>query len=416
MTIDSTFSYRARDAKGEICTGTMTAESASAVSTRLRADGKLPIDIEANAMRASMFSTTDAREIRRLEAAKRVRREDVIAFCQQLSVMLETGVPLVEALDSFVEQVQQREFKTVLQSVQRELMSGEPLSAAMARWPNVFPNLMISLMKASEVSGTMAVMLGRVGEYLAKERKTARQIRGALGYPLFMISAALLMTLFLMIFVLPRFASIYEQNAASLPLPTTVLLAMSNAIRGWYMYYLPVLGGVGAGVFVFLKQESGRRCADWLKLNTFGIRGMFQQLYLTRASRTMATLLAAGVNLLDIIEICRGITNNRCFDELWGDMEQGIRSGRQISDATRASRYVPPNVASMISSGERSGRLPQVMERIAAFSEEELDNTVKKTTAMIEPAMIILMGAIIGGVALALLLPIFNMGRVMTGG
>ncbi|MCA9296309.1 MAG: type II secretion system F family protein, partial [Phycisphaerales bacterium] len=404
MTAQSTFAFRARDAQGEIASGTMTAASSTEVSARLRAEGKFPISIDANAMRSSAVSVSDAKAIRKLEASKRVRREDVIAFCQQLGVMLETGVSIVEAMDAFSQQMPQREFRAVLASVNEDIHAGESLSSSLMKWPRVFPNLMISLTKASEASGTMSTMLGRVGEYLAKERKTARQIRGALGYPLFMISAGIVMTIFLMIFVLPRFAAIYEQNAATLPLPTLILLGVSDVVRGYYLYYGPILLGAGTFLFFWAKGTRGRYALDWLRLNIPVLGGMFRQLYLTRAARTMATLLAAGVNLLDIIEICRGVTNNVCFDRLWTEMEQGIRGGRQISDAVRESPYVPPNVSSMIVSGERSGRLPDVMERIAAFAEEELENTVKKTTAMIEPAMIIMMGFIIGGVALALLL------------
>jgi type IV pilus assembly protein PilC len=143
---------------------------------------------------------------------------------------------------------------------------------------------------------------------------------------------------------------------------------------------------------------------------------MYGQLYITRAASTMATLLHAGVNVLDIIEICRGITNNICFNELWDDMEAGIREGRQVSDAAATSPYVPPNVASMIASGERAGQLDQVMERVAEFSEQELDAAVKQVTSFIEPIMIICMGVVVGGVAMALLLPIFKMGNVMSGG
>jgi type IV pilus assembly protein PilC len=143
---------------------------------------------------------------------------------------------------------------------------------------------------------------------------------------------------------------------------------------------------------------------------------MYGQLYITRAARTMATLLSSGVNLLDIISICRGVTNNYYYDQLWNSVEQGVRDGKQISDAVFQCDFIPKNVASMINSGERAGRLAGVMERIAAFSEEELDTAVKQVTSYIEPLMIIFMGVVVGGIALALLLPIFSMGKVMSGG
>jgi type IV pilus assembly protein PilC len=412
MAAQSTFAFRARDSRGAIINGTMSATSAEEVSSRLRQDGKFLLSVNDNPLRAA--EQLDAEQIRRNEAAKCVKREDVIAFCQQLSVMLETGVPLTEALDAFCRQTSRKEFREVLTVISDDICGGEPLSLAMSRWPRVFPSMVISLMKASEVSGTMSQMLGRIGDYLGKERRTAKQIKGALGYPVFMMVAGVVMTIFLMIFVLPRFAKIYAQNAATLPLPTRVLLGLSEFITQQYMYYLPALLVAGIALFMWIKKPSGKRVCDWLRLNMPLLRGMYRQLYMTRAARTMSTLLSAGVNLLDIISICRGITNNAYYDDLWSNMEDGVRSGKQISDAVLASPYITPNVGSMIASGERSGRLAEVMGRIAQFTEEELDNTVKQVTAYIEPIMIMCMGVIVGGVAMALLLPIFSMGKVMT--
>jgi type IV pilus assembly protein PilC len=276
--------------------------------------------------------------------------------------------------------------------------------------------MMISLMKASEASGTMAMMLGRIGEYLAKERRTARQIKGAMGYPMFMMATGLALTIFLMAFVLPKFAKIYEMRSATLPTPTRVLLGMSDFVTMQYMWYVPIATVLLTAAVIFVRQPRGRACCDWLRLNLPILRRMYTQLYITRASRTMATLLASGVNLLDIISICRGVTNNHYYDQLWASMESGVRDGKQISDAVFECRFIPKNVASMISSGERSGQLAAVMERIASFSEEELDSAVKQVTSYIEPLMIMFMGVVVGGVAMALLLPIFSMSKVMSGG
>ncbi len=414
MSVQSTYGYKARDKTGTVVTGTLIASSPEEVNARLRAEGKFVFEVEANPMRVD--AQLDRKQIQRAEAAKRVKREDVIAFCQQLSVMLETGVPLSEAMEAFSDQTPSRDFREVLVVVRDDLDGGEPLSTSMMKWPRIFPSMMISLMRASEASGTMALMLGRVGEYLSKERQTARQVKGALAYPLFMMVASLAMTVFLMAFVLPRFATIYGERAASLPTPTKILLAMSNFITTEYLWYGPLGILAVAALVVWLKTLSGRRAADWVRLNLPGLRVMYRQLYITRASRTMATLLGTGVNVLDVIDICRGVTNNAHYDRLWDTMADEIRNGRQMSDAVFQYKFVGANVASMISAGERSGRLPEVMERISQFSQEELDASVRQVTAYIEPVMIILMGVVIGSVALALLLPIFSMGKVMAGG
>jgi type IV pilus assembly protein PilC len=397
----STYAYKARNAAGEVMAGTVVATSAEEVSARLRAEGQFVFEIDESPMR--VFADLDERQIRRNEAAKRVRREDVIAFCQQLSVMLETGVPLSEALDAFRRQTARPEFRQVLEVLADDIDSGEPLSAAMEKWPRVYPGMMISLMKASEASGTMATMLGRVGDYLGKDRRTIKQIKGALGYPLFMMASGVAITIFLMSFVLPRFARIYEQREASLPAPTKFLLSISEFLTTQYLWYGPVTVFLLIALVIWVKRPLGRRMLDWIRLHLPGIRTMYTHLYVTRVTRTMATLLSAGVNVLDVIDICRGVTGNVYYNDLWNSMERGVREGRQISDAVFKSSLVPPNVASMIAAGERSGQLSEVMEKISEFSQEELDGSVS-------------MGVVIGGVATALLLPIFNMGRVMSGG
>ena len=413
MSAKSTYTFRARDAFGTVVSGSLEADSAEEISRRLRADGMFVLSVEDRPMRAA--AELDAEQIRLNEVARAVRREDVIAFCRQLSVMLDTGVPIAEAMQVFVDQAPRREFRIVLEALCDDLHSGVPLSAAMAKWPRAFPNMMLSLVKASEASGTMALMLGRIATYLTKERRTARQIRGALGYPLFMMSAGLLMTIFLMTFVLPKFATIYEQRAARLPAPTQILLAISEFLTTQYLFYGPGLLVGGMLFMVWMRHRSSKRVRDWLRLHVPLIRHMYHQLYITRSMRTMATLLSAGVSLLDIIEICRGVTSNVYYDKLWSDMERGVREGQRINDVLKDSHLIPSNVASMIASGEKSGRLSEVTERVAEFAEEELDMAVKSVTSYIEPIMIICMGFVIGGIAIALLLPVFSMGNVVSG-
>ena len=413
MSAQSTYAFKARASSGEVISGTMVAESADEVSARLRAEGKFVFEIEASPLRAA--PELDKKQIRRNEAAKRVRRDDVIAMCTQLSVMLETGVPLAEGLDAFRRQMERAEFRLVLEALCDDIDGGEALSSSMQKWPRVFPGMMVSLMKASEASGTLATMLGRIGEYLSKERKTVKQIKGALTYPIFMMVACVGITVFLVSFVLPRFASIYEQRQASLPAPTKFLLDISAFVTTQYFWYGPALVIAVVALTIWSRRRSGRRVMDWLRLNAPMLGSMYRHLYVTRAMRTMATLLAAGVNVLDVIDICRGVTANAYYSDLWDDMSQGVREGRQISDAIFETDLVPANVASMIAAGERSGKLPMVMEKIADFSQDELDAAVVRVTVFIEPLMIVFMGIVIGGVATALLLPIFQMGKVMAG-
>jgi type IV pilus assembly protein PilC len=218
-----------------------------------------------------------------------------------------------------------------------------------------------------------------------------------------------------MTFVLPRFAKIYEMKSTALPMPTKILMAMSDGLLGTWMYWVPTVIALIISAVLWHKTPSGRNVFDWLKLRTPVVGPMFSQLYTTRASRTLSTLLAAGVGVLDAIGICRDVTNNVQFDRLWTEMENDVRNGHPLSDAVFESPYVPSYVASMMASGERSGKLPAVMDRIASFTDEELESRVKKVSAMIEPLMILIMGGVVGGVAIAMLLPIFSMSKVISG-
>ncbi|MGI9014845.1 MAG: type II secretion system F family protein [Phycisphaerales bacterium] len=414
MGIQRTFSYKARDTAGGLIAGTMTAMSAEEVGGRLRSDGMYVLMVSDNALTATPLEA-DANAIRRNDTARRVKRDDVIAFSQQLGVMMETGVPLSEAIDSFRAQTRNAAFAHVLSAVSNDISAGEALSAALGRWPRVFPNIMISLMKASEASGTMSSMLSRVGSYLAKERRTARQIKGALSYPAFMLTVGIGITIFLVAVVLPRFARIYEQRSASLPMPTKILLGISEFFTTQVAIYAPTVIVASIAFFIWRRSRSGRTALDFVKIKTPILRTLFGQLYLTRATRTMSTLLAAGVNLLDIIDICRGVTNNMYWERLWNEMDSRVRNGRQLSEAVAESGIIPPNVVSMICAGEKAGRLSDVMAKVAEFADEELDAAVKQTTTFIEPIMICLMGVVVGGVAIALLMPIFTVGNVMAG-
>lgn len=414
MAEKSTYSYRARDASGQLISGTLVASTADEVASVLRSEGRYVVAIGEQALKQT--AELDSGQVLLNEAAKRVKRSDVVAFAQQIAIMLDAGVSLSEALETFQKQVRNREFRTVLTSLCEDVYAGEQLSKAMSKWPRVFPTLMVSLMKASEASGTMSEMLARVGDYLGKEQKTVRQIKGALSYPIFMLLLGLGITMFLMAVVLPRFARIYEQRSATLPTPTKILIGASEFVMQDYMYYGPAIAGLFFVVLIWRTFPSYRKCVDWLKLKTPVLRGLFGQLYLTRATRTMATLLGSGVGLLDAISISRGVTNNHFWEELWDDVEERVRDGGRLADAFSDSWLIPPNVASMIAAGDRSGRTSQVMDRIAHFSEEELDAAVKQATAFIEPLMICVMGVVVGGVALALLMPIFTIGNVMGGG
>jgi len=408
-----TFAWKARDIHGRELSGSQVATNEDEVATSLRTQGLFITAIDPEPFLQTETEVKD--DFMTAIAQKRVKSDDVIAFCQQLAVMLETGVPLSESLEALTKQTKQKEFRDVLQGIYDDVCSGDSLSAALARRRRVFPRIVVSLVRASELSGTLPMMLDRVAGYLSRERKTMREVKGAMTYPMIMGFTAVAVTTLIVAFVLPRFAKIYELKSAALPMPTKILMAISDGLLGTWMYWIPAVIVLIVVAIFWHRTPSGRNVFDWLKLRVPIVGPMFSQLYTTRASRTLSTLLAAGVGVLDSIGICRDVTNNVQFDRLWAEMENDVRNGHPLSDAVFESPYVPSYVASMMASGERSGTLPTVMDRIATFTDEELESRVKKVSAMIEPVMILVMGSVVGGVAIAMLLPIFSMSKVISG-
>jgi type IV pilus assembly protein PilC len=418
----TTFAYRARDSKGQPVSGAIEARSQTEALRLLEREGKAVTDIKAgvkpsepSAAAAAPPASPIAEKPRgRTSNVGGVKREEVISFASQLAVMLETGVPLAEALDAFNESTKAGPLRRVVGVVADRIHGGVSFSAAIREYPRVFPSLMVTLLEASEASGKMSMMLGRIAEYLGKERRTARQIKGALTYPGVMVTLAVTVTVFLVTWVLPRFARIYESREAALPALTKFVLGVSNfMIERWYVVAASAAAVIGAYILTRITKR-GRRAMDWCKLRFPVLGAMFSRYYLTRATRTLGTLLSSGVPLLDAVRIVRGVTANDYWMDLWNNIESSMTVGGTFSDSIRSSWLVPAPVAQMIAAGEKSGRLPDVLDRVATASEADLDEAIKSATQLIEPAMIVFMGTTIGGIAIALLLPIFNVANVMT--
>ena len=403
------FKYKARDGSGELITGVLDAASVEEAGRILRNEGKYIVKIE----KAKTIVTS---EQNKSGTNGKVKRAEVITFAHQLAVMVDTGVPISEALECVAQQSENPTFQAILKDISDQVQAGIDLSTALRSHSKIFPPVMTSLIRASEVSGTMGRMLERISGYLSKEMQTAKKIRGALTYPAFMLGMVILVTTFLLIFVLPRFAGIYQARETALPLPTQMLLSLSGSLMNqWHLWLGTILFGVAA-IYFAAGTPGGQRFIDYAKLHTPLFGPLFNKLYLTRGCRTMGTMVAAGVPILDMIEIVREVTNNVLYEDLWTEADTRLRQGAQLSDSLFDSPLIPRSVAQMVYSGERSGRIGDVMERIADYTENDFDEQIKSTTSLIEPIMTVVMGLIIGFVAIALLLPIFSVGKVVAGG
>jgi type IV pilus assembly protein PilC len=348
----------------------------------------------------------------------KVKQSELILFTTQLSVMLDSGVVLSDALDAIEEQAEYGTFKMIIMDVAEKVKSGDNFSKSLAGYSKVFNTMFVSMVKASEASGRMAEMLNVLSGYLSFESETRKRIKGALTYPFIMALMAVAATGTLMFFVLPRFMGIYESRGAALPKLTQILVSFSKILGNFQIMTGVVTVAIFAavGLYYWAGTLSGRRVIDFIKIRTPVLGTMFVDTVVTRSMRIMATMVNTGVSLLDSIEVMQGSCQNYYFQRLWMGVDEKIRDGYQFSESiliSPGSELIAPGIIQMLRAGEKSGKLGQVCDKISVFYEKKLEGSIRNVMALIEPVMITIMGTIIGTIAIALLLPVFRISSVI---
>lgn len=353
----------------------------------------------------------------RLYHAK-AKRAELIMFTTELSVMLDSGVVLSDALDTIAEQIENETFRMIIMDIAEAVKSGENFSKALSAYPKIFNPMFISMVRASEASGRMSEMLSVLSGYLDFECETRKRIKGAMTYPFIMALMAVAATGTLMFFVLPRFMKIYESREAALPKITQVLVGFSRLLGNYRA--MTALGTAAvlalAGLYYWSRTAGGRRVMDSIKIHTPVVGTMFIDMVVTRSMRIMSTMINTGVQLLDSIQVIQGACDNYYFQRLWAGVSEKIHDGYQLSEAIQlstGSHLIAPGIIQMIRAGEKSGKLGQVCDKVSVFYEKKLEASIRNVMVLIEPLMITVLGAIIGTVAIALLLPVFRISSVI---
>jgi type IV pilus assembly protein PilC len=371
----------------------------------------------ASKMQKEYLEARSRRMLQQRRTAK-VKQSELILFTTQLSVMLDSGVVLSDALDAIAEQAEQGTFRMVIMDVAEAVKSGENFSRALAAYPKTFSSMFISMVEASEASGETVEMLRVLSSYLSFESETRKRIKGALTYPFIMVLMAVAATGTLMFFVLPRFMKIYEARGAALPKITQILVGFSK-ILGNFQVMTAVLTVVILGamaLYYWAGTVAGRRVIDFMKIRTPVLGTMFIDTVITRSMRIMATMVNTGVSLLDAIKVVQSSCENYYFQRLWAETDEKIRDGYQLSESiliSPGSELIAPGIIQMLRAGEKSGKLGKVCDKISVFYEKKLEASIKNVMALIEPLMITILGAIIGTIAIALLLPVFRISSVV---
>lgn len=373
---------------------------------RIRLKGK-PISVEEKVMGSKEIT---------LFQSKKIKLKDISLFCKQMSVMLNSGIPLNNAVDILEQQTDAKNLKASLKVISKSLKEGSQLSKAMLDQEGMFPDLLIRMVQAGEKTGKLDEVLEKMSEHYNKELKTSRQIRGAMIYPAVLAFLAVAAVLALLYIVIPSFSGIFEQSGMDMPLPTRIVLAASNFVRSyWYILF----GVTGILVFLFLRYrstEAGRYQLDRLKLWLPVIKGPMQKIITARFASTLAILTSAGIPLVEAIESAAATTNNAVVIEKMKIANEGLQKGERLTGMITATGLFPPMMLSMVKIGEESGSLESMLIKTSDYYEEELETAIKQLLSLLEPAMIIVMGVIIGGIVASVMLPMFELAHAVDAG
>jgi type IV pilus assembly protein PilC len=326
--------------------------------------------------------------------------------------MIDSGLPLVQALDILSRQAENKAFKKVLLGVKETVETGGTLGDGMARFPEAFDDLFVNMIRAGESGGILDIILERLSIHMEKAMKLKREIKTAMIYPGVVVSAAVIVTAVLLIFVIPTFADLFQDFGSSLPLPTQLVIDLSNFfVANWFI----IFGSLFGSIFFFtrfIKTPRGQEVIHpiALKLPIFG--DIIRKVAVARFTRTLGTMLSSGVPILDSLNICSRTAGNKVVEREIQRARVAISEGKSMTEPLESSVVFPPMVVQMISVGEATGALDSMLQKVADFYEEEVDNAVGALKQLIEPIMILVLGVVIGGLVIAMYLPIFKMGAV----
>lgn len=347
---------------------------------------------------------------------KKVGGRDMAIFARQFATMIDAGLPLVQCLEILAKQSQNKELARVVGAVQRDVEGGKTLAEAMARHPHVFDDLTINMVEAGEAGGILDNILDRLAQYTEKAVALRRKVKSALTYPAVVLSVALLATVFMLLFIIPTFAKVFAQFGGTLPLPTRIVMGLSNFLKSFWWALLIMIIAAGFMVRRAYATQKGRLKIDgWLlKLPVLG--QLLLKASIARFSRTLGTMISSGVPILMALEITARTAGNRVVEKAVLATRGSIREGETIAQPLRVAKVFPPMVVQMIAVGEETGALDRMLSKIADFYDDEVNTAVETLTSIIEPVMIVIMGLIVGGMVVAMYMPMFQLANVVTQG
>ena len=393
------YKWEGKTAKGAVKKGEMEGPSEAAIRIHLRQQNIIPTKISSKGKEINIS----------LPFKKKVNQKSVAIFTRQLATMIDAGLPLVQSLEILSSQQDNKAFKDILRGIKEDVEGGSTFAGALKKYPAAFNELYTNLVVAGEEGGILDNILNRLASYIEKAEALKKKVKSALVYPATIVGVAVIVVMILMIFVIPVFETMFKSAGNALPLPTLIVVALSKMVK---KYILMVIPAVILFFYLFKKYyqtQNGRAIIDrlLLKLPVFGL--LFKKIAVARFSRTLGTLVSSGVPILDGLTIVSRTAGNKTIETAILNARASIREGETIAEPLGRSSIFPPMVIQMISVGESTGALDSMLSKIAEFYEEEVDVAVANLTSLLEPLLMCFLGVVIGGVVIAMYLPIFNM-------
>ena len=397
-----TFTYKAR-VRGQIKSGEVEAEDEKSAIAKLRSQKIRINSVKKKGGSSDFFGLMK----------QKITGRDIVVFTRQFSTMVDAGLPLVQCLDILGRQSDNKTFGEIITNVKTSIEAGSDLSASLRKHPKTFDNLYCNLVEAGEVGGILDIILKRLADYIEKSESLKKKVKSAMVYPGVIVTVAVSVVAFLMIFVIPAFASLFASGGAELPGPTQIVMTVSDFFRTkWYYLF----GGLAAGFFLIKKiysTERGRFEIDRLLLKLPVIGMLIRKVSVAKFTRTLGTLISSGVPLIEGLEICARTSGNKLVERAVFNTIEAIKGGETIATPLSRESIFPPMVIQMIDVGENSGSLDIMCHKIADFYDEEVDNAVSALTSLLEPMLMVFLGIVVGFIVVAMYLPIFKLGAAI---
>ncbi len=401
-----TFSYQARDASGRIISGIQDALNEDNAVTSLMSRGLMVLSLQQKAAAARSRKRTWS-----------VKETDLVLCTRQLATMIEAGISLVQGLTALYEQAdpkRQRNLRYIISDVTTRVQGGETFHESIAKHPRVFNRLFVSMVKAGETGGLLAEILDRLAGFLEASARLRKKVKSAMTYPVIVICIAFCITTFLIVRVVPIFGEIFADFGAKLPAPTQFLIDLSNFVRGEWYFLILGIGGMIFGARVLLHSKPGKQWSDRWKLKLPVLGPLAHKISMSRFARTFAQLIRSGVPILEVLDIVGGSAGNYVIEKSIKSVSEDVEKGDNLSTALSKKPIFPPMLLRMVAAGEATGKIDTMLEKMADFWDEEIEAMLDALTSLIEPLLIVFLGLIVGGIVIAMFLPIFKLNEVVS--